>query len=122
MPVAVLLLLPFPEVDAPCQLADDGEVDPAADMLFERRDGGQGVGGEIAGAQVAEGGEFFAELEEALFWADGAGAVFLLQRIMSGVLFGRNAVEGTGGSGEPGHLLRLRGPRLPFWLRRGLRR
>lgn len=46
-------------------------------MLFERGDGGEGVGGEVAGAQVPEGVEFFAELEEALFGADGSGAVFL---------------------------------------------
>ena len=46
-------------------------------MLFEGRDGGEGLGGEVAGAQVAEGGEFFAELEEALFGADRACAVFL---------------------------------------------
>ena len=46
-------------------------------MLFQGRDAGQGVGGEVAGAQVAEGGEFLAELEEALFGADGARAVLL---------------------------------------------
>ena len=47
-------------------------------MLFERGDGGKGVGCEVAGAQVAECVEFFAELEEALFGADGTGPVFLL--------------------------------------------
>lgn len=50
VPVVVFLLLPLPEVDAPRQLADDGEVDAPADVLFERGDGGQGVGGEVAGA------------------------------------------------------------------------
>ena len=77
VPVIILLLLALPKVDAPRQLADDGEVDAAADGLFERGDGGQGVGGEVAGAQVAEGLELFAQFEEALFGADGAGAVFL---------------------------------------------
>ena len=33
-------------------------------------------GGEVAGAEVAEGGEGGAEEEEALFWAYGAGAPF----------------------------------------------
>ena len=46
-------------------------------MLFERRDGGQGVGGEVARAEVAEGVEFFAELEETLFGADGSRAISL---------------------------------------------
>ena len=77
VPVVVLLLFPLPKVYAPRQLADDGEVDAAADGFFERRDGGEGVGGEVAGAEVAEGIQFFAELEEALFGADGACAVFL---------------------------------------------
>ena len=77
VPVVVLLLFPFPKVYSPRQLADDGEVDAAADGFFERRDGGEGVGGEVAGAEVAEGVHFFAELEEALFGADGARAVFL---------------------------------------------
>ena len=75
--IVVLLLLALPEVDAPRQLADDGEVDAAADVLFERGDGGQGVGGEVAGAQVPECLELFAQLQQALFGADGAGAVFL---------------------------------------------
>lgn len=92
VPVAVFLLLALPEVDAPRQLADDGEVDPAADVLFERGDGDQGVGGEVAGAQVAEGAEFLAELEEALFGADGTGAVFLcgVERTVSESVLGRN--------------------------------
>ena len=77
VPVVVLLLLPFPKVYAPRQFADDGEVDAAADGFFERGDGGEGVGGEVAGAKVAEGIQFLAKLEEALFGADGACAVFL---------------------------------------------
>ena len=77
VPVVLVLLLARPKVDAPRQLADDGEVDAAAYVLFQRGDGGQGVGGEVAGAQVAEGLELFAQLEEALFGADGACAVFL---------------------------------------------
>ena len=75
--VVVFLLLPLPEVDAPGQLADYCEVDATAYILFERGDGGQGVRGEVAGAEVAEGVELLAELEEALFGADGARAVFL---------------------------------------------
>ena len=63
VPVVVLLLFALPKVNAPRQLADDGEVDTAAYVLFERGDGGQGVGGEIAGAQVSKGLEFFAQLE-----------------------------------------------------------
>ena len=77
MPITVLLLFPFPKVYAPRQLADDGEVDATADGFFERGDGGEGVGSEVAGTEVAEGIQFFAELEEALFGADGACAVFL---------------------------------------------
>ena len=46
-------------------------------MFFERGDGGQRVRGEVAGAEVAEGVELFAQLEEALFGADGARAIFL---------------------------------------------
>ncbi len=77
VPVIVLLLFPLTKVDAAGQLTDYGEVDAAAYVLFERGDGGEGVGGEVAGAQVAEGGELFAELQEALFGADGSCAVFL---------------------------------------------
>ena len=125
VPVVVFLLFPLPEVDAPRQLADDGEVDPAADVLFERGDGGQGVGGEVAGAQVAEGVEFFAELEEALFRADGTGAVFLCgwrERCQS--LSGKELVEGREGKGREGvrgRLLRLGALHLLFWRQRELR-
>ena len=77
VPVVVLLLFALPKVDAPRQLADDGEVDTAAYVLLERGDGGQGVGGEVAGAEVPKGLEFFAQLEQALFRADGSCAVFL---------------------------------------------
>jgi hypothetical protein len=37
----------------------------------------KGVGGEEAGSQVAEGAEFFSELQNALFRADLAGSPFL---------------------------------------------
>lgn len=47
--IVIFLLLPLPEVDAPGQLADYRKVDPAAYVLFQRGDGGQGVGGEVAG-------------------------------------------------------------------------
>ena len=77
VPVVVLLLFPFAKVYAPRQLADDGEVDAAADGFFEGGDGGEGVGGEVARAEVAKGIQFFTELEEALFRADGACSVFL---------------------------------------------
>lgn len=76
MSVAVVFFA-LAEVDAPGQFADDVEVDAAADVGFERRDVDEGVRGEVAGAQVAEGVHFFAELEEALLRADGAGAPFL---------------------------------------------
>lgn len=65
-------------------------------MLFERGDGGEGVGGEVAGAEVAEGVEFFAEFEEALFGADGTGAVFLFVEEVSGSAWG----EGVYGGGK----------------------
>ena len=78
MAVAVVFFA-LAEVDAPGQFADDVEVDAAADVGFEGGDFNEGVGGEVAGAQVSERVHFFAELEEALLRADGAGAPFLEQ-------------------------------------------
>ncbi len=66
----------FTEIDASRQLTDDGEVDATADVGFERRDFDKRVGREVAGPEVTEGVHFFAELEEALFWADFACAPF----------------------------------------------
>lgn len=74
--VAVIFLT-LAEVDAAGEFADDVEVDAAAEVGFERGYADEGVGGEVAGAQVAEGVHFLAELEEALLGADGAGAPFL---------------------------------------------
>lgn len=71
------ILFTIPEVDAPGEFADDGEVDAGANGFFEGRSRDEGRGGEGAGAEVAECGEGFAEGEEALFGADGAGAPFL---------------------------------------------
>jgi hypothetical protein len=48
-----------------------------ANGFFEGRDGHEGGRGEEAGSEISVGFEFFAEAEETLFWADGAGAPFL---------------------------------------------
>ena len=60
--LAILLSCFFPlaEIDTAGQFADDGEVDAAAYFGFERGDGDEGIGGEVARAQVAECGEGFA--------------------------------------------------------------
>ena len=68
--------LALAKVDAAGEFADDDEVGAGADFFLEGADLGEGGGGEGAGAEVAEGVELFAEFEEALFRADGAGAVF----------------------------------------------
>ena len=47
-------------------------------MFLEWRDLNEGLGGEVAGAQIAECGEFLAEFKKSLFRTDRAGAVFLL--------------------------------------------
>ena len=70
-------------------------------MLFERGDGGEGVGGEVAGAEVTEGVEFFAEFEEALFRADGTGTVFLFVGQVSDSAWG-DACMGKGGEENQG--------------------
>lgn len=69
-------LLALPKVDPPSQLPHDAEVDALAHGLLERGVLHQGLRGEVARAQVAEGVHFFAEQEEALLGADGAGAPF----------------------------------------------
>jgi len=76
VPVPVVFLA-LPEVDAAGELADDGEVGAGGDGGFERGGVDEAVRGEETGAQVAVGLELFAQLEDALFGADGAGAPFL---------------------------------------------
>ena len=61
------------EVDAAGKLADDDEVGTAADLGLERGAVDEGVGGEVARAQVAVGAELLAELQETLLGADGGG-------------------------------------------------
>lgn len=67
------------KVDPAGEFADDVEVDAAAYVGAERGDVDERGGGEVAGAEVAEGGHFFAESEEALFGADGARSPFLFR-------------------------------------------
>lgn len=76
MSVAVVFFA-LAEVNAASKFANDVEVNAPADIGFEGRDVDEGVGGEIARTQVAEGVHFFPELEETLLGADGAGAPFL---------------------------------------------
>jgi hypothetical protein len=73
---ATVVLCALAEVDAAGQLADNVEVDAAADLGLERRAVDEGLGGEEAGAQVAVGAHFFAQLEDALLRTDLAGAPF----------------------------------------------
>ena len=92
--LAVLLrrLLALAKVYAAGELAQYGEVDALDDRLFERRGGDEGFRGEEARPQVAERRHFLAELEDALFRADGAAvAPFLYpidERLDSSVLGG----------------------------------
>jgi len=69
-------LAPFAKVDATRQFTDDGEVCASAHFGFQWGAFSQGFGGEEAWAQIGVGLKRFAELEEALFWSDFAGAVF----------------------------------------------
>ena len=64
-------------------------------MLLERRNLNKGLGGEVAGAQIAECGELFAELEESLFRADGACAIFLCCTISEAPVSGWSKDEGV---------------------------
>jgi hypothetical protein len=64
------------KIDTAGEFADDEEVGACADFFLEGADLGEGRGGEGARPEVAEGVELFAEFEETLFWAGGAGAVF----------------------------------------------
>jgi hypothetical protein len=73
---AAVVLCALAEVDAAGQLADNVEVDAAADLGLEGRAVDEGLGGEEARAKVSVGAHFFAQLEDALFRADLAGAPF----------------------------------------------
>lgn len=72
-----VVFLAVAEVDTSRQLADDVEVDAAADFFFEWGALDERGSGEVAWAEVAECAHLLAELEDALFRADGAGAPFL---------------------------------------------
>lgn len=76
-----IVLLALTKVDTARQLADDVEVNAAADVGLERRALDQRGRSEVAGPQVAECAHFLAQLEDTLFWAHGAGAPFLLVRM-----------------------------------------
>lgn len=64
------------KVDAAGELADDDEVGAAADAGLERGRVDEGVRGKEARAQVAVGAHLLAQPQDALLWADGAGAPF----------------------------------------------
>lgn len=72
-----IIFLTVAEVDATSQFTDNVEIDAAADVGAEGRAFDERGGGEVAGTEVTEGAHFFAELEEALFGADGTGSPFL---------------------------------------------
>lgn len=74
--VAVVFLA-VAEVNTTSQFTDDVEVDAAADVGAEGGAFYERGSGEVAGTEVTEGAHFFAEFEEALFGADGAGSPFL---------------------------------------------
>lgn len=68
-----VVLLAVTKVDTAGQLTDDDEVSAAADLGFERGGIDEGLGGEVAWAEVAVGAELLAELEDTLFGTDGGG-------------------------------------------------
>jgi hypothetical protein len=73
---APIIFDPVAKVDTPREFADDVEVHALGDMFLERGELEERVGCEVAGAQVAECLQFFAEEEKALFRTDGASAPF----------------------------------------------
>ena len=83
---AAVVFLALAEVDTAGQFTDDVEVDAAADVGSQGGAFDEGGGGKVAGTQVAEGGHFFAQFEDTLFWADGAGSPFLIYVVISAVL------------------------------------
>lgn len=100
---AAVVLGAVAKVDAARQLADDGEVGPAAHFGLEGREVDERLGREAAGAQVAVGPELLAELQDALLGADGGrGAPFRAadgaEEDGVGLLGG---VEGLVGEGVP---------------------
>ena len=71
---ATVVLCALAEVDAASKLADNVEVDAAADLGLEGRAVDERLGGEEAGAKVSVGAHFFAQLENALLRSYLAGA------------------------------------------------
>ena len=65
------------KVDTTAEFADDAKVDVAGNFGLEGGVLEEGVGSKIARSKVAECSEFFSELEESLFWADGTRSPFL---------------------------------------------
>ena len=62
------------EVDTAGKLTDDNEVGTAADLGLEGRAVDEGLGSEVARAEVAIGAELLAELQETLLGTDGGGS------------------------------------------------
>ena len=83
---AAVVFLSLAEVDTTGQFTDDVEVDATADVGSQGGAFDEGGGGKVAGTKVAEGGHFFAQFEDTLFWADGAGSPFLIYVVISAVL------------------------------------
>ena len=83
---AAVVFLALAEVDTAGQFTDDVEVDAAADVGSQGGAFDEGGGGKVAGTKVAEGGHFFAQFEDTLFWADGARSPFLIHLAISFVL------------------------------------
>lgn len=92
------------EVNATGQLTNHDKVGAAADLSLERGEVDEGVGGEVARAQIAVGTHLFAEAEEALFRADGAGAPFGAadgaEEHGRSCVGGREGLVGKGGAGS----------------------
>ena len=83
---AAVVFLSLAEVDTTGQFTDDVEVDATADVGSQGGTFDEGGGGKVAGTKVAEGGHFFAQFEDTLFWADGASSPFLIHLAISFVL------------------------------------
>jgi hypothetical protein len=71
---AAVVFCALAKVDAAGKLADNVEVDAAADLGLEGRAVDEGFGGEEARAEVSVGAHFFAQLENALLRTHLAGA------------------------------------------------
>lgn len=70
------ILLSLAEVETAGQFADDVEVGAAAAVGLQWGGLDEGLGGEVAWAEVSVGSHLLAELENALFWADCTGSPF----------------------------------------------